>query len=50
MGREINLLINYPKSKRNLEERINNKTKKQREVARKFVKSFDGHTTWLWRL
>ena len=30
MGKEVDLLINYPKSKRNLDERANNKTKSQR--------------------
>ena len=40
MGQEIDLLINYPKSKRNLDERMNNKTEKDREIARKFDKEF----------
>ena len=40
MGKEVDLLINYPKSKRNLDERANNKTKSQREIARKFDKEF----------
>ena len=34
MGQEIDLLINYPKAKRNLEERVNNKTEEDREIAR----------------
>jgi len=40
MGREIDLLINYPKTKRNLEERIAGKNEKDREIARKFDKEF----------
>jgi len=40
MGKEINLLINYPKSKRNLDERQNNKTEEDRAIARKFGKDF----------
>jgi|TARA_B110000483_G_scaffold175960_1_gene208088 ubiquinone/menaquinone biosynthesis C-methylase UbiE len=40
MGQEIDLLINYPKAKRNLEERVNNKTEEDREIARKFGKEF----------
>ena len=40
MGKEVDLLINYPKSKRNLDERANNKTEYQREIARKFDKEF----------
>jgi len=37
--REINLLKNYPKTKRNLEKR-SLKTKEQQEIARKFDKDF----------
>ena len=40
MGKEINLLKNYPKSKRNLDERKNNKTEEDRAIARKFGKDF----------
>ena len=40
MGKEINLLKNYPKSKRNLDERALNKTEEQRVIARKFGKDF----------
>jgi len=40
MGKEVNLLINYPQSKRNIEERVNQKTEEDRIVARKFGKDF----------
>jgi ubiquinone/menaquinone biosynthesis C-methylase UbiE len=40
MGQEIDLLINYPKSKRNLKERENQKSEKDRAIARKFGKEF----------
>ncbi len=40
MGKEIDLLINYPKSKRNLEERESQKSEKDRAIARKFGKEF----------
>lgn len=40
MGKEINLLEKYPKSKRNLNERNQNKTDKNIFVARKFGKEF----------
>lgn len=44
MGKEINLLINYPKSQRNLSQRVKNKTSKQRKIARKFGREFfDGN-------
>ena len=44
MGKEINLLINYPKSQRNLSQRLKNKTNKQRKIARKFGREFfDGN-------
>ena len=39
-NREINLLKNYPKSKRNVSERGQSKTKKQQELARKFGRDF----------
>ena len=40
MGREINLLADYPKAKRNLEERAAGKTEEQRAIARQFGKEF----------
>ena len=40
MGIEINLLIDYPKSKRNLDNRNNYKTDENVEIARKFEKEF----------
>lgn len=40
MGKEIDLLKNYPKAKRNLEERLESKTEEVRSVARKFDKDF----------
>jgi len=40
MGREIDLLVDYPKSQRNLEERTAAKTEEQRAIARKFGKEF----------
>jgi len=40
MGREIDLLENYPKTKRNLEERAAEKSEADRAVARKFGKDF----------
>ena len=40
MGKEIDLLKNYPKSNRNLDERANAKTEKDREIARQFGKDF----------
>ena len=40
MGKEINLLKKYPKSKRNLDERFNDKSRKIRSIARKFGKNF----------
>ena len=39
MGREIDLLKNYPVSKRNLDERAK-KTEVERQIARKFGKEF----------
>ena len=43
MGKEIDLLINYPKTKRNLEERVASKTEADRAVARQFgPEFFDG--------
>lgn len=40
MGIEINLLAKYPKSKRDLDERADAKTEKDREIARQFGKDF----------
>ena len=40
MGREIDLLANYPKTKRNVEERGAAKTEEERVIARKFGKEF----------
>lgn len=40
MGKEIDLLINYPKIKRNLDERAASKTETDRAVARKFGEEF----------
>ena len=36
MGKEINLLKNYPKSNRNINERLESKTEENRNIARKF--------------
>lgn len=40
MGQEIDLLINYPKTKRNVEERGSGKSEEDRLIARKFGKEF----------
>jgi len=40
MGKEINLLSNYPRSKRDIFKRESQKTKEVRAVARKFGKEF----------
>lgn len=40
MGIEIDLMVNYPKTKRNLDERSATKTEEDRAVARKFEKDF----------
>ena len=40
MGKEIDLLINYPKAKRDLTKRLENKTEEVRAIARKFDKEF----------
>ena len=40
MKKEIDLLINYPKAKRNLEDRLVNKSDEDREIARQFGKDF----------
>jgi len=38
--REIDLLVNYPKTRRNVEDRGQHKTKKDRAIARKFGREF----------
>tara|TARA_B100000575_G_C23082820_1_gene623910 strand:+ start:105 stop:764 length:660 start_codon:yes stop_codon:yes gene_type:complete len=44
MGKEIDLLKNYPKPKRDLNKRLNEKTDEDRTIARKFGKEFfDGN-------
>lgn len=44
MGQEIDLLINYPKTKRNIEDRNLTKTEEDQTIARKFGKEFfDGN-------
>lgn len=40
MGQQIDLLVNYPKAKRNLEERSASKTEADRAIARKFGQEF----------
>jgi SAM-dependent methyltransferase len=40
MGKEIDLMINYPKPKRNIDERAATKTEEDRLLARKFGKDF----------
>ena len=40
MGLEIDLLINYPKAKRNLDDRAASKTEADRAIARRFGKDF----------
>ena len=40
MGQEIDLLANYPKTKRNLEERLTEKTEADRAIARRFGRDF----------
>ena len=40
MGQEIDLLVNYPKTKRNVKERGASKTEEDRTLARKFGKDF----------
>lgn len=37
---EVNLLKNYPKTKRNLQEAAINRTDTERQIARKFDKEF----------
>ncbi len=40
MENEINLMVNYPQSKRNLKERSNERTEEDRCIARRFDKEF----------
>ena len=40
MGKEINLLINYPRVKRDIQSRGSKKTEEDRLIARKFGKDF----------
>ncbi len=40
MGQEINLMRNYPRSKRNVEERGETKSEEDRQIARQFGKDF----------
>ena len=40
MGREIDLLVNYPKAKRDLKARLESKTEQDRNIARRFDKDF----------
>ena len=40
MGQEIDLMLNYPKAKRNLEHRLEVKSEKARNIARKFGREF----------
>ncbi|QOG12173.1 class I SAM-dependent methyltransferase [Arcobacter sp. FWKO B] len=40
MGTEIDLMCNYPKTKRDLTKRLEEKTQQDRELARKFGKEF----------
>lgn len=40
MGREVDLLANYPKANRNVEERGAGKTEEQRRIAREFGRDF----------
>jgi SAM-dependent methyltransferase len=40
MGREVNLLENYPRTARNLDERLQEKTEEDRLIARRFDQDF----------
>lgn len=40
MGQEIDLLVNYPRTKRNVDERGQSKSDEDRQIARKFGKEF----------
>lgn len=40
MGKEIDLLVNYPKTKRDIDKRLMEKTEEDRRIARQFGKDF----------
>ena len=40
MGKEIDLLVNYPKTKRDVDDRLATKTEEDRAIARQFGKEF----------
>ena len=40
MGKEVDLLIKYPKAKRDLTKRLESKSEEVRSIARKFDKEF----------
>ena len=40
MGKEIDLMANYPKAKRNIEQRAAEKTNEERKIARQFGRDF----------
>lgn len=40
MGHEVDLLVNYPRAKRNVEERGQTKTEEDRRIARRFDREF----------
>jgi SAM-dependent methyltransferase len=40
MGKEIDLMVNYPKTKRDLSKRVAEKTEEDRRIARQFGKEF----------
>ena len=40
MGREIDLMVNYPKTKRDMNTRISEKTEEVQRIARLFGKDF----------
>jgi len=40
VGKEIDLLVNYPRAKRNVEDRGQNKTEEDRRIAREFGREF----------
>ena len=49
MGREVDLLANYPRSKRNVDERGATKSEADRAVARRFGREFfDGDRSLLY--
>ena len=47
LGQEIDLLKNYPKSKRDLSGRLESKSEEVRAIARKFGKEFFEIQPWL---